>query len=78
MQTDKLPVWANIMGYLFGVGMLFIGARFLLMSEVAERGFGLSTTSQTTLFITLKASATSFRGQSYSPLHSLTGASHWP
>ncbi len=41
MQTDKLPLWAKIIGYLFGIGLLFIGGRFLLAPEVAERGFGL-------------------------------------
>lgn len=41
MQTDKLPLWATLIGYLFGIGLLFIGGRFLLAPEVAERGFGL-------------------------------------
>ncbi len=41
MQTDKLPLWAKIVGCIFGLGLLFIGGRFLLMPEVAERGFGL-------------------------------------
>ena len=41
MLTEKLPLWAKIVGYLFGVGLLFIGGRFLLAPEVAERGFGL-------------------------------------
>ena len=41
MQTEKLPLWARIVGYLFGFGLIFIGVRFLLTPEVAERGFGL-------------------------------------
>lgn len=41
MQTDKLPMWAKLIGYLFGMSLLFIGGRFLLAPEVAERGFGL-------------------------------------
>lgn len=41
MQTQKLPLWAKIAGYLFGFGLIFIGGRFLLAPEVAERGFGL-------------------------------------
>lgn len=41
MQAVKLPLWAKIAGYLFGFGLLFIGGRFLLAPEVAERGFGL-------------------------------------
>ncbi len=38
---EKLPLWAKAAGYLFGIALLFIGARFLLMPETAERGFGL-------------------------------------
>lgn len=41
MQTEKLPLWAKIAGYFFGIGLIFIGGRFLLMPEVGERGFGL-------------------------------------
>lgn len=41
MQQEKLPMWAKITGYLLGAGMLFIGGRFWLAPEVAERGFGL-------------------------------------
>jgi hypothetical protein len=41
MQTEKLPLWAKVAGYLFGIGLLFIGVRFLLVPEDAERGFGL-------------------------------------
>lgn len=41
MQTEKLSLGAKAAGYLFGIGLLFIGVRFLLMPETAERGFGL-------------------------------------
>ena len=41
MQTEKLPLWAKVAGYLFGKGLVFIGVRFMLAPEVAERGFGL-------------------------------------
>lgn len=41
MQTDKLPTWAKIIGYLFGAGLVFIGGRFLIAPEVGERGYGL-------------------------------------
>jgi hypothetical protein len=41
MQTEKLPIWANAIGYFFGAGLLFIGGRFLIAPELAERGFGL-------------------------------------
>ena len=41
MQTEKLPIWAKIAGYFFGAALLFIGGRFLIAPEVAERGFGL-------------------------------------
>lgn len=41
MQTEKLPLWAKVAGYLFGLGLIFIGGRFLLVPEAAERGFGL-------------------------------------
>lgn len=41
MQNNHLPLWARCTGYFFGVSLLFIGVRFLLMPEVSERGFGL-------------------------------------
>ncbi|GAB4028195.1 hypothetical protein GCM10028773_61730 [Spirosoma koreense] len=36
-----MPLWAKAIGYVFGIGMVFIGGRFLLDPETAERGFGL-------------------------------------
>lgn len=41
MLTEKLPMWAKLIGYLFGLGLIFIGGRFLIDPESAERGFGL-------------------------------------
>ena len=41
MLTEKLPLWAKLIGYFFGVALLFIGGRFLIAPETAERGFGL-------------------------------------
>lgn len=41
MQTEKLPIWAKTAGYFFGAALLFIGGRFLIAPELAERGFGL-------------------------------------
>ncbi len=36
-----MPLWAKFTGYFFGVSLLFIGGRFLIMPEASERGFGL-------------------------------------
>lgn len=41
MQTNKLPRWATLTGLLFGLSLLFIGIRFLVAPEIAERGYGL-------------------------------------
>ncbi|MVM32079.1 DUF4267 domain-containing protein [Spirosoma sp. HMF4905] len=41
MLTEKLPLWAKLLGYFFGAGLIFIGGRFLLLPEQAELGFGL-------------------------------------
>ena len=41
MLTEKLPLWAKLIGYFFGAGLIFIGARFLIAPETAELGFGL-------------------------------------
>ncbi|WP_461109417.1 DUF4267 domain-containing protein [Spirosoma koreense] len=41
MLTERMPLWAKAIGYVFGIGMVFIGGRFLLDPETAERGFGL-------------------------------------
>ncbi|QJD77652.1 DUF4267 domain-containing protein [Spirosoma rhododendri] len=41
MQTEQLPRWAKIAGYTFGALLMFIGLRFLIMPQAAERGFGL-------------------------------------
>jgi hypothetical protein len=54
MQTNHLPLWAKCAGYFFGIGLLFIGIRFLIMPEVAERGFGL--------FYNIKGSRDAFSG----------------
>lgn len=41
MQNAALPFWAKSLGYFFGAGLIFIGARFLILPETAELGFGL-------------------------------------
>ncbi|WP_460969444.1 DUF4267 domain-containing protein [Spirosoma migulaei] len=41
MLTEKLPLWAKLIGYFFGAALIFIGGRFLLLPEQAELGFGL-------------------------------------
>ncbi|MFD2572777.1 DUF4267 domain-containing protein [Spirosoma soli] len=41
MQTNNMPLWAKVTGYFFGIGLIFIGGRFLLAPEIGERGFGL-------------------------------------
>ena len=41
MTTQPIPVPLRLMSLLLGIGMLFIGARFLLAPEVGEAGFGL-------------------------------------
>lgn len=62
MQTDKLPLWAKITGYLFGIGLIFIGGRFLLAPEVAERGFGLLHDQPTNSFHYIKGVRDLFSG----------------
>ncbi len=62
MQTDKLPLWAKLLGYLFGVGLLFIGGRFLWLPEVAEHGFGLSYDQPTNSFHYIKGIRDIFSG----------------
>ncbi|GAB2602174.1 DUF4267 domain-containing protein [Spirosoma areae] len=62
MQTEKLPLWAKITGYLFGLGLLFIGGRFLLAPEVAERGFGLVYDQPTNSFHAIKGIRDIFSG----------------
>ncbi len=62
MQTDKLPLWAKFLGYLFGVGLLFIGGRFLLVPEVAEHGFGLVYGQPTNAFHYIKGIRDIFSG----------------
>ncbi|QMW00753.1 DUF4267 domain-containing protein [Spirosoma foliorum] len=41
MLNATLPLWAKFIGYFFGAGLIFIGARFLILPETAELGFGL-------------------------------------
>ncbi len=41
IQTSKLPLWAKIGGYFLGLGLVYVGLRFLLEPEAAEQGFGL-------------------------------------
>ena len=62
MQTEKLPLWAKIVGYLFGFGLIFIGGRFLLAPEVAERGFGLLYDQPTNSFHYIKGIRDLFSG----------------
>ena len=62
MQTEKLPLWARIVGYLFGFGLVFIGGRFLLSPEVAERGFGLLYDQPTSAFHFIKGIRDIFSG----------------
>lgn len=40
-QLSKLPIWAKMAGYFFGIGLVYVGMRFLLVPEGAERDFGL-------------------------------------
>lgn len=62
MQTEKLPLWAKIVGYLVGFGLIFIGGRFLLAPEVAERGFGLLYDQPTNSFHYIKGIRDLFSG----------------
>ena len=62
MQTDKLPLWAKFSGYLFGVGLIFIGIRFLLAPEGAEHGFGLVYDQPTNAFHYIKGIRDIFSG----------------
>jgi hypothetical protein len=41
MTTQRIPTPLRLISLLLGLGMLFIGARFLLAPEVGESGFGL-------------------------------------
>lgn len=62
MQTDKLPRWAKFAGYGFGIALLFIGGRFLLAPEVAERGFGLNYNQPNNAFHFIKGIRDVFSG----------------
>jgi hypothetical protein len=62
MQSDKMPRWASLMGLLLGLALLFIGGRFLLAPEVAERGFGLIYHQPNTAFHTIKGIRDVFSG----------------
>lgn len=62
MQLEKLPLWAKIVGCLFGFGLLFIGGRFVLAPEVAERGFGLVYDQPTDSFHDIKGVRDIFSG----------------
>jgi hypothetical protein len=62
MQTNHLPLWAKCAGYFFGIGLLFIGIRFLIMPEVAERGFGLFYNQPNEAFHYIKGSRDAFSG----------------
>ncbi|QHV97523.1 DUF4267 domain-containing protein [Spirosoma endbachense] len=62
MQTEKLPLWAKIAGYFFGIALLFIGIRFLVLPEAAERGFGLIYNQPTYAFHFIKGIRDFFTG----------------
>ncbi|GAB3889375.1 DUF4267 domain-containing protein [Spirosoma agri] len=62
MQTDKLPLWAKITGYFFGIALLFLGARFLFLPETAERGFGLVYDQPSDSFHSIKGIRDLFTG----------------
>ncbi len=62
MQTEKLPLWAKTVGCLFGFGLIFIGGRFRLAPEVAERGFGLLYDEPTNSFHYIKGIRDLFSG----------------
>ena len=62
MLTEKMPIWTKVIGYLFGAGLLFIGGRFLLDPESAERGFGLIYDQPNQSFHYIKAVRDLFSG----------------
>ena len=62
MLTEKLPIWAKVTGYLFGISLLFIGSRFLFVPEQAERGFGLLYNQPNEAFHYIKGVRDSFSG----------------
>ncbi|WP_338876267.1 DUF4267 domain-containing protein [Spirosoma sp. SC4-14] len=62
MLTEKLPLGAKIVGYLFTFGLLFIAGRFLLASESAEHDFGLIYNQPNNSFHYIKAVRDLFSG----------------
>ncbi|CCH51621.1 hypothetical protein BN8_00560 [Fibrisoma limi BUZ 3] len=62
MQTNQLSSWTKVVGYLFGAGLVFIGGRFLLAPEVAERGYGLIFDQPTDAFHYIKGVRDVFSG----------------
>lgn len=62
MNTDKLPIWANVTGVVLGLALLFIGGRFLLAPEIAERGYGLMYQQPNNAFHLIKGIRDLFSG----------------
>lgn len=62
MQTNQFSNWTKVVGYLFGAGLVFIGGRFLLAPEVAERGYGLVFDQPTDAFHYIKGVRDVFSG----------------
>ncbi|RIV19379.1 DUF4267 domain-containing protein [Fibrisoma montanum] len=62
MQTKQFSGWITAVGYLFGAGLVFIGGRFLLAPEVAERGYGLVFDQPTNAFHYIKGIRDVFSG----------------
>ena len=62
MQTEKLPRWALLTGTLLGLALVFIGGRFLLAPEIAERGYGLIYKQPTNAFHAIKGIRDLFSG----------------
>ncbi|WP_052731026.1 DUF4267 domain-containing protein [Spirosoma radiotolerans] len=62
MTTQQIPTPLRLISLLIGVGMLFIGARFLLAPEVAEAGFGLRYNQPNYAFHSIKGIRDIFSG----------------
>ena len=62
MTTQHIPVPLRLMSLLLGVGMLFIGVRFLLAPELGEAGFGLHYNQPNYAFHSIKGIRDIFSG----------------
>ena len=62
MQADKLPRWAIGLGVTLGLALLFIGGRFMVVPEVAERGYGLQYDQPNNAFHLIKGIRDVFTG----------------